>query len=472
MARPPKSNANRKPRGKKPSGDSPEKPGVAGWQSRLAAAELITLTLDEGFDLETAFDRSKTYRRLEGPDRGFARAIAGAALRGVGRIGWALGGMVDRPIDQIEPPVRALLFAGAAQMWLLGVKDHAAVSATVEAASKWYEARRGGGLINAVLRRAARETEAFKATPATAVWPDWLAARLKAALGPERAEAMAMLQLEEPPIDVTLKPALDAVEWASRLGGVALANGSVRLEAGAKLPELPGYADGEWWVQDTAASIAAKLMGDISGKAVADLCAAPGGKALQLASMGAKVSAIDISKQRLVRVRENAERTKLPMEIIEADARQWRPGEKLDAVLLDAPCSALGILRRHPEGIWRRDPKDLARFPVVQRALIEAAADMLKPGGVMVYCVCTPAPEEGLAEIERAVSGGGWRRLPVAAGEVPGFGISLTPEGDLLTSPAPSPAVMQRGGEDTRKSVAESVNSDVFYIARLERTEV
>jgi 16S rRNA (cytosine967-C5)-methyltransferase len=446
-----------------------QRPEVAGWQSRLAAAELITLALDEGADLESAFDRSKTYRRLEGPDRGFARAIAGAALRGVGRIGWALGGMLDRPIDQIEPPVRSLLFAGAAQIWLLGVKDHAAVSATVEAAGKWQEAKRGGGLVNAVLRRAAREAEAFQATPATAVWPDWLASKLNSALGPERAEAMAELQLQEPPIDVTLKPGLDSAEWAQELGGVALENGSVRLEAGVKLPELPGYAEGEWWVQDAAASIAAKLMGDISGKAVADLCAAPGGKALQLASMGAKVSAIDISRQRLTRVRENSERTKLPMEIIEADARQWRPKEKLDAVLLDAPCSALGILRRHPEGVWRRDPKDLARFPVVQRALIEAAGEMLKPGGTLVYCVCTPSPEEGLAEVDRAVSTGRWRRREIVADEVRGFAGSLTMEGDLLTAPAPRLVDVQSDGQDTRKSVAHPLNCDVFYISRLER---
>jgi 16S rRNA (cytosine967-C5)-methyltransferase len=449
-----------------------KRPEVAGWQSRLAAAELITLTLDEGADLESAFDRAKTYRRLEGADRGFARAIAGAALRGVGRIGWALGGMLDRPIEQIEPPVRALLFAGAAQMWLMGVKDHAAVSATVEAAGRAAETRRGGGLVNAVLRRAAREAEAFAATPATAVWPDWLAAKLKAALGPERAEAMAELQLHEPPIDVTLKPALDPAAWAEKLGGVALENGSVRLEAGVKLPELAGYAEGEWWVQDAAASVAAKLMGDISGKAVADLCAAPGGKALQLASMGATVSAIDISRQRLARMRENADRTKLPMEIIEADARQWRPKEKLDAVLLDAPCSALGILRRHPEGIWRRDPKDLARFPVVQRALIEAAGEMLKPGGVLVYCVCTPSPEEGVAEVERAVSGGLWRRQAVTASELPESQSWLTAEGDVLTAPAPRPETRQSDEEDTRKSVAQPMNCDVFYIARLERTTV
>jgi 16S rRNA (cytosine967-C5)-methyltransferase len=174
-------------------------PAAAGWESRLAAAELLHHTLDRGADLETALAKSRAFDRLEGPDRGFARAIAGAGLRGVGRIDYALGGMLDRPIDAIEPEVRAFLRAGAAQLWLLGVADHAAVSATVEAVRNWREARRGGGLVNAVLRRASREAEAFRTAPATSVWPEWLAAKLKAALGPERADAMAELQLEEPP---------------------------------------------------------------------------------------------------------------------------------------------------------------------------------------------------------------------------------------------------------------------------------
>lgn len=442
------------------------RPVVAGWESRLAAAELLHLTLDSGADLETAFDASRTFRRLEGPDRGFARAIAGAGLRGVGRIDYALGGLLDRPIEQIEPEVRAFLRAGAAQLWMLGVADHAAVSATVEAVRYWREARRGGGLVNAVLRRASREGEAFKAAPPMSVWPDWLAAKLKVALGAERAEAMAELQLEEPPTDLTLKPGEDTQVWADQLNGYALPNGSVRLDGGAKLIELQGYSEGVWWVQDAAASLAAKLMGDILGKAVADLCAAPGGKALQLAAAGAKLWAVEISRQRLDRLRENATRTKLQMEIVEQDARAWRPADKLDAVLLDAPCSALGVLRRHPEGAWRRDPKDLARFPAIQRALVDAAADMLKPGGRLVYCVCTPAPEEGREIIEAAVASGRWRKARVLPEEVPGFATSLTDEGDVLTAPFGSDSKDATSG----KIVAEPVKSDVFYIARLERT--
>lgn len=445
---------------------APPRESVAGWESRLAAAELIHDALDNGADLETALRRSRTFDRLEGPDRGFARAIAGAALRGVGRIGWALGGMLDRPIADIEPQVRALLFAGAAQLWMLGVADHAAVSATVEAARKWREASRGAGLVNAVLRRASREAEAFITAPATSVWPDWLAAKMKAGLGSARAEALAALQLEEPPIDLTLKPGESPEAWAEKLGGQALPNGSIRLESGAKLPDLPGYAEGVWWVQDAAASIAAKLLGDVSGARVADLCAAPGGKAMQLAAMGAKLTAVEISQQRSLRLKENVARAQLPMTIVEQDARTWRPAETLDAVLLDAPCSALGIIRRHPEGVWRRDPKDLARFPAIQRSLIDAAGQMLKPGGRLVYCVCTPAAEEGRDVVEAATASGAWRRVRITPDEIPGFALSLTDEGDAITAPAGGSPLAGEASEN----VTDPIKSDVFYVCRLERT--
>jgi len=442
---------------------------AAGWQSRLAAAELLHHTLDKGLDLETAMDASRTFRRLEGPDRGFARAIAGATLRGIGRIDYALGGMVQRPLADMEPEVRAVLCAGAAQLWMLGVADHAAVSASVEAAGKWHEARRGGGLINAVLRRAAREADAFRNAPATSVWPEWMAAKLKAALGPERAEAMALLQLEEPPIDITLKPGEDLAGWADKLGGIVLPSGSIRLLSGAGLSDLPGYAEGAWWVQDAAAALPAKLIGDISGKRVADLCAAPGGKAMQLAAAGAKLSAIEISRQRITRLRENAERARLPMDIVEQDARTWRPSEPLDAILLDAPCSALGILRRHPEGAWRRDPKEMARFPGVQTQLVQAAAEMLRPGGHLVYSVCTPAPEEGRDIVEAALATGSWRRVKIAPEDVPGFEAALTNEGDVITAPSPRDASRVAAASSSGEIAGEPMKSDIFYIARLER---
>ncbi len=438
----------------------------AGWQSRLAAGELVLASMDGKVDFDTAMDASRAFSRLEGADRGFARAMAGAALRGVGRIDWALGGMVQRPLADIEPPLRALLRVGAAQLWMLGVADHAAVSATVEAARQWHEARRGGGLVNAVLRRAAREREAWDKAPATSVWPDWLAAKLKSALGAGRADDMALAQLQEPPVDLTLRAGVDAAIWAERLKAEILPGGSLRLHGGGAIANLPGYAEGAWWVQDSTAALPARLLGDVKGKAVADLCAAPGGKAMQLSAMGAKLSAIDLSPQRITRLRQNAERARLPMDIVEADARIWRPAEPLDAVLLDAPCSALGIIRRHPEGVWRRDPRDFVRFPAVQRALVDAAHDMLRQGGLLVYAVCTPTPEEGIDVIDGAIAGGGWRRVAIAAHETPGFESSLTMQGDVLTL-----THLQRGAKDAPgdESGNASLNADAFFIARLER---
>ncbi|MBI1361305.1 MAG: methyltransferase domain-containing protein [Alphaproteobacteria bacterium] len=449
-----------------PSNRAPRE--AVGAASRVAAGELLFSVVETGADLETALGAVGSYARLEGSDRAFARAIASAALRGLGRIDYALGGLVDRPLEKVEAPLRALLRAGCAQLWLLGVAEHAAVSATVDAARDWRATRRGGGLVNAVLRRAAGEAgrDAFASAPATSVWPDWLAARIKAALGEARADALARLQLDEPPLDLTLKPGIHPETLAEQCEGEALPNGSVRLPAGATLTELPGYASGDWWVQDAGASLAAKLLGDVAGFRVADLCAAPGGKALQLAAAGAHVTAIDISRQRLALVRENAARVGASMDIIEADAREWRPAAPLDAVLLDAPCSALGVLRRHPEGAWRRDPAGLARFPKAQAALLAAAGDMLKPGGRLVYCVCTPNPEEGREIVDAAVVRGGWRRVPVAAKEVPGFTHALTHDGDVITAPP----VCDAEAALSREIVAEPVNSDVFYVSRLERT--
>jgi 16S rRNA (cytosine967-C5)-methyltransferase len=211
---------------------------------------------------------------------------------------------------------------------------------------------------------------------------------------------------------------------------------------------------------------------------VADLCAAPGGKALQLAAAGARLWAVDLSRQRLARLRENRERLMrggrgLDMQIIEADARVWRPPDLLDGVLLDAPCSALGVLRRHPEGAWRRDPRDLMRFPAIQRALLDAAAHMLKPGGRLVYCVCTPTPEEGRDLVAAAIAGGGWGRSPVSPHELPGFASALTDDGDVMTAPQASSGP-EAEGRDLPDSpigeiVADPIESDVFYIARLER---
>lgn len=447
-----KSGRSRRGKGRHPS--QSRKPPSPGWESRLAAAELILTILDKGLDMDGALGDSQHYDALEGADRGFARAIASSTLRALGRIDRALSNFLDRPIAKIDPPVLALLRTGAAQLWVMDAPAYAVVSATVDAARQWRPAARGGGLVNAILRRADRERGVYKDLDATTIWPDWLATRLTAALGPERAERLARFQLEEPHTDLTVKS--DPAGWADKLEAELLASGSIRLPTGAPITELEGYAEGEWWVQDAGAALPARLFGDVVGRSVADLCAAPGGKTLQLCAMGADVTALDLDPARMARIEDNLERTQLQARSIVADAATWRPDAPFDAILLDAPCSALGTLRRHPEGAWRRSPKGLARYPRTQTGLINAAWEMLKPGGTLVYCVCTPLPEEGADIIDAALAGGGWTLQPIAADEAPGYAHALTPEGWLLTAPPPD----ESDG---------SVSSDVFFIARLQR---
>lgn len=427
-----------------------------GWQSRRAAADVLLRIVHEGADMDEALSSSKFFDDLEGPDRGFARAIASAALRAFGKIDDALETYLDRPLEKMDPPVLSLLRIGCAQLWVLNAPSYATVDATVEAARQWKPASRGGGLVNAILRRAGREPEAYEALPNSHIWPDWLANRFTEALGDETTQNIAQIQLQEPRIDLTVKS--DPAGWAEKLDGTALPTGSVRLPTGASLTELEGYVDGEWWIQDVAATLPAKLFGDVDGLSIGDLCSAPGGKTMQLASKGAKVTAIDLSEQRIERVRENLERTGLKATTHVVDARHWRPKEPFDAVLLDAPCSALGTLRRHPEGAWRREDGALDKYSHLQLKLIKAAHGMLKTGGTMIYCVCTPLPGEGIEVVKEAISSGEWKIKPITAEEAPGYEHAIDENGGLLSLP-----------NFDVESPEDIVTSDIFYMARLEK---
>ena len=421
---------------------------MSGAQTRRAAAELLMLTLDSRRTLDEAMAKTDSYNDLEGPDRGFARVMASAALRELGRIDAGLSPLLSRPLEATSPAIRALLRIGAVQLWRLDTPAHAAVSETVEAAKGWPDARSGGSFLNAVLRRAADTDPGLDAMPAISVWPDWLADRFAADLGAEGAERLAAHQLSEAPLFLSARS--DPAEVATATHGDLLPTGSVRL-GHSNVETLPGYDSGDWWVQDAAAALPARLLGATEDDKIIDLCAAPGGKTLQLATSGAQVTAIDRSKPRLERLRENLARTGLSADIIATNADEWRPDAPVSKLLLDAPCSALGTLRRHPEGAWIKREAEIDRFPTAQARLLAAAAHMVVSGGTVIYCVCTPLKSEGLEIVEGALSNGLYTRHAIEPDEIPGFEHCLTEAGDLLTIPS------------------EGAGHDAFFITRLTR---
>ncbi len=419
---------------------------MSGAESRLAAAELLHLTLDKRRTLDEAMELSETYGELEGSDRGFARAIASSALRHLGWIDETVQPFLSRPLAATGIEIRALIRAGAAQVWFLEVAPHAAVNATVDAARLTKGARSGGSFLNAALRRVSEATPPGETLPAENIWPVWLRARLTDSLGTDGARVLANAQRGEPALHLTA--ARDPAALSALIGGPLLPSGSVEAPGGA-IEEIPGFAEGTWWVQDQAAALPAKLLAAKPGERVVDLCAAPGGKTLQLAATGASVTALDRSAPRLDRLHENLARTGLKADVIVADGETWTPDAPFDKILLDAPCSALGTLRRHPEGAWIKTEADVARFPAVQARLLAAATRLLAPGGTLVYCVCSPIAAEGRDVVNAALTSGSLVRVPVSAAECPGFEDCVTPEGDVLTLPGPSR------------------DCDAFYIARL-----
>lgn len=424
---------------------------MSGAFARLAAAQLLMTVLEEGRTLDEALASTDRFDTLKGPDRGFARAMASAALRHLGRIDIGLAPFLDRPLETAPPPSRALLRIGAAQAWLLETADHAVVGETVAAAKMWPRAQRATGFLNAVLRKVVADRSAFDAAPVEAIWPAWFQTAVRDGLGEAAMTALAKAQLHMP--DIYLTPKSGAPEAvAKQVGGTVVAGYSVRVDS-ADLERLPGYQDGDWWVQDIAATLPARLLVPGSGDTILDICAAPGGKTLQLAAAGAAVTAIDRSKPRLKRLKQNLWRTgfKGKVEVVQADATSWRPPALVDKILLDAPCSALGTLRRHPEGPWIKSEADVQRFPDIQERLLRAAIEMLKPGGTLVYCVCSPLPHEGAELVDRLVADTALSRRPVTAQEAPGFAGSILASGDVLTLP---------NGEFPH---------DAFYISRLQR---
>ncbi|WP_207537520.1 RsmB/NOP family class I SAM-dependent RNA methyltransferase [Sabulicella rubraurantiaca] len=359
-------------------------------QARLAASHLLEAVLERGRSLEEALD---TVPAMEARDKAAGHRIAAMVLRRLGSLDAALEPWLRR-----QPPAPALraLRIGAAELLLLGTPAHAAVSAAVSVVPKPLT-----GVVNAVLRRVAEAGPAvLEGLDAERLdTPSWLWASWHAAHGPA-VRAIARAHREEAPLDLSLKPGA-----APPPGGEALPGGTLRFPAGTRITELPGFTEGEFWAQDAAAALPARLLEARPGERVADLCAAPGGKTAQLAAAGAEVVAVERDAKRLLRLRENMERLRLPAELVQADAAQWRPGRQFDAVLLDAPCTATGTIRRHPDVPHLKRPKDVPTLAAQQKTLLDLAARLVKPGGRLVFSTCSLQAEEGEAHL-RALPGG------------------------------------------------------------------
>jgi 16S rRNA (cytosine967-C5)-methyltransferase len=406
--------------------------GGTGLAARTAATALVASVVEKRQPLDTTLESDKGFAALDARDRALARAIAGATLRHYGTIAAILASLIARR-PRGGGNLNRILEIAAAQVLFMGVPDHAAVSVALDQLGADRDGAHFKGLANAVLRRIAREKEALLAEFAMPEGdtPEWLWHRWVAAYGEETARAIADAHHVEPSLDVSVKS--DPAMWAEKLESIVLPTGTVRTAAGGDIPSLPGYGDGEWWVQDAAAAIPAMLLGDVAGKAVADLCAAPGGKTAALAAAGARVTAVDVSAPRLQRLAANLKRLKLTAEIVASDILKWQPEERYDAILLDAPCTATGTIRRHPDVAWLKRAEDVAALSKVQAKMIDHAVGLLKPGGTLVYCTCSLEPEEGEAHAAgRSID-------PIRAEEVGGLAEIITPAGTIRTLPTHLP---------------------------------
>jgi 16S rRNA (cytosine967-C5)-methyltransferase len=429
--------------------------------ARVAAARAVAeaLTLSRPLEERLAADLMLHRGGLDPRDRALTRSIATVALRRLGTIRKALARRLEKGMPKRGGALEWTLIVATAQILFLDTPDHAAVDLAVKATQADPASAPFAALANAVLRAIARDRDAILASsdPLDDDTPAWLAQRWRSTYGEGVARAIALAHRSEPTLDLSVKS--DASSWAERLGGIVLPTGSVRLDTHAPVVELQGYEDGEWWVQDAAAALPARLLRPGPGMRVVDLCAAPGGKAAELAAAGADLTTVDRSAERLKLLAANFERLRLRSEIVVADALTF-DSPPFDAVLLDAPCSATGTIRRHPDVTWIKRQGDLTPLIKLQAELLDRAIALTRPGGAIVYCVCSLEPEEGEAQIAAVLRRNpDARRLAITPEEIGGLAECVTPSGDLRTLPC------HLWGDNPRRS-----GLDGFFAARLVKT--
>ncbi len=404
---------------------------IPGHPARKGALKLLDAVLRRGETLDVAAHAALQGLR-SGPDKALARALASEVLRWLVDLDALIDSATRQPLPDDAKPRAALriMLAG----WLrLDTPPHAVIATGLPLLSGGPR-RLAHGVFSTLVKQGVT-------LPEVPTLPAPVAARWGA-----QASAIAAGLAVPPPLDLTLKDAAETAIWAERLGGQSLAPGHVRLPRGTAVENLEGFDQGAWWVQDLAASQPARLLGAGEGRCALDLCAAPGGKALQLAAAGWQVTAVELSAKRAQRIEANLKRTGLNAEIVIADALKWQTEDKFDAVLLDAPCTATGTCRRHPDVLHRIGPRQIAEMAELQQALLERAAQWLKPGGQLVYAVCSLEPEEGEAQADKVALA----KDPIRADELPP-GLVPTEQGWLRTDPA---------------MLADAGGLDGFFVAR------
>lgn len=416
---------------------------VDGTAARGAAVALLGAVLNEGQQLSQAIDDTNgPLAALSPSEKARAQRLVLTTLRHIEQADRVL-----KPYLRKSPPDLVLnaLRLGVVELAVDGGAAHGVVNAVVDLVSRGNRTGHLSGLANAVLRKVAATPEPFAKLPPQRM-PQWLRQPMVHRWGRDVVSAIETVQSQTPPLDLTAKALMPEIE-----GAITLPTGSTRLAHATQVSNLPGFASGDWWVQDAAAALAAKLVDGQPGETVLDLCAAPGGKTLQLAATGAQVTAVDISSPRLARLHENLARTGLTATVIATDALHWQPAAQFDAVLLDAPCSATGTLRRHPDLPFIKDDSDIPALVALQSALIDKALGFLKPGGRLVFCTCSLLPEEGEDQLAAALA-----RHP-----------GLTVEPPTLAGIAPDWITLEGGLRLRPDYWAESGGMDGFFMARL-----